>query len=268
MSTPLVKITDVTLSIGDVSPVNNLSLEIGHGELLSLVGASGSGKTLTALSIIGLLPPAVEVKSGSIHYKNDNLLKLDEKRLRRIRGSEIAMIFQEPMTSLNPVMTVGTQIGEAIRLHMNCGKKEALERAEAVLREVQVPEPAMRLRSYPHQLSGGLRQRVMIAIALSCNPSLLIADEPTTALDVTVQAGVMELLQSIKRDRNLSILLITHDIALAAEVSDRIAVIENGAIIETAPPQKLIETPQQDYSKTLIAKARARDGWRANDVEI
>lgn len=262
MSTPLVKITDVTLSIGNVSPVNNLSLEIGHGELLSLVGASGSGKTLTALSIIGLLPSAVEVKSGSIHYKNDNLLKLDEKRLRRIRGGEIAMIFQEPMTSLNPVMTVGTQISEAIRLHMNCGKKEARERAKAVLREVQVPEPAMRLRSYPHQLSGGLRQRVIIAIALSCNPSLLIADEPTTALDVTVQAGVMELLQSIKRERNLSILLITHDIALASEVSDRIAVIENGAIIETATPEELVKTPQQDYSKSLIAKARARDGWR------
>ena len=259
MSQELLKIKNLTLATQSANLVENLALSINKGEFLSLVGASGSGKTLTSLAVMGLLPPAVKINSGSIIFSDLDLIILTEKEKRKIRGNRISMIFQEPMTSLNPVMRVGGQIAEAVLLHQHCSKKEALEIAEQTLKEVMVPDPGARLRNYPHQLSGGLRQRVMIAMALSCNPDLLIADEPTTSLDVTVQAAVMELLDDIRKKRNLSVLLITHDIALASEVSDRIAVIDKGMIVEIGSRDQIISSPTHPVSIKLIEKAHQRE---------
>jgi ABC-type dipeptide/oligopeptide/nickel transport system ATPase component len=255
----IIQIRDLSLTTKSASLVDNLSLSIKQGEFLSLVGASGSGKTMTSLAIMRLLPPAVGINSGQILFDKQDLVQLEEKALRQIRGNRISMIFQEPMTSLNPVMRVGKQIAEAVLLHQQVSKKEALEIAEQTLKEVMVSDPGARLRSYPHQLSGGLRQRVMIAMALSCNPDLLIADEPTTSLDVTVQAAVMDLLDDIRKKRNLSVLLITHDIALASEVSDRIAVIDKGKIVEIGSRGEIISNPSDPVSKKLIAKAHERE---------
>ena len=236
MNDELLRISGLKLAIGEATPVDDLDLSVRRNELVSLVGASGSGKTLTALAVSALL--------------------------RKVRGAHIGMIFQEPMTSLNPVMTIGDQITEGLRLHRDLSRSDALDRAKELLQEVSVPDPADRLRAWPHQLSGGLRQRVMIAMALACDPSLLIADEPTTALDVTVQAGVMQLLHRIRRDRNLGILLITHDIALAAEHSDRIAVIESGRIVEEGPTAQIVNQPQNAVTSSLISAAKKREVWK------
>ena len=263
MNDELLRISGLKLAIGEATPVDDLDLSVGRNELVSLVGASGSGKTLTALAVSALLPTEVVITGGSICLEGKELLDLPEVELRKVRGAHIGMIFQEPMTSLNPVMTIGDQITEGLRLHRDLSRSDALDRAKELLQEVSVPDPGDRLRAWPHQLSGGLRQRVMIAMALACDPSLLIADEPTTALDVTVQAGVMQLLHCIRRDRDLGILLITHDIALAAEHSDRIAVIESGHIVEEGPTAQIVEHPQNAVTTSLISAAKEREEWRS-----
>jgi ABC-type dipeptide/oligopeptide/nickel transport system ATPase component len=255
----LLVIDGLRLSADGFCPVDGATFRIKEGEFVALVGASGSGKTLTALAVIGLLPPEVALTGGSIRLRDRELITLNEKAWRKIRGSQITMIFQEPGTSLNPVMTVGAQIIEAVTQHRRCSRAEARGLALEALRAVQIPDAEMRLRTYPHQLSGGLRQRVMIATALSCRPELLIADEPTTALDVTIQAGIIKLLQRIRRERSLAILLITHDIALAAEAADRIVVMEKGKIIEEGTPQQIIEQPHNTYTVKLIEHCRRRD---------
>ena len=243
-------------------PVDGLRLGVGSGEFVALVGASGSGKTLTALAAVGLLPPGVEVCGGSVRLHGRELLGLGEREWRRLRGRRLAMIFQEPKASLNPTMTIGAQLREAITRHLRCPRREARRLAEESLRAVQMPEPRLRLRAYPHQLSGGLRQRAMIATALSCRPELLIADEPTTALDVTVQAGIVNLLQRLRSERGLAILLITHDIALAAEAVDRIVVIERGRTVEEGPAAEIVARPRHPYTVRLIEHCRRRERWR------
>jgi len=250
----------------DALPVDGLRLYVGSGEFVALVGASGSGKTLTALAAVGLLPPGVKVSGGSVRLHGKELLGQEEKDWRRVRGGHIAMIFQEPKTSLNPTMTIGAQLREAITRHLRCSRRDARRIAEESLRAVQMPEPRLRLRAYPHQLSGGLRQRAMIATALSCRPELLIADEPTTALDVTVQAGIVDLLQRLRGERGLAILLITHDIALAAEAVDRIVVIEKGRTVDEGSAAEIVSRPRHPYTVRLIEHCRRRERWRESTV--
>ena len=255
----LLAIEGLQLAIDDFFPVDGAGFSVDRAEFVALVGESGSGKTLTALSVIGLLPPAARICGGSIRFDGRELIGMSEKEWRRFRGREIGMIFQEPITSLNPVMTIGSQLREAVRTGLN-GSRRAVENAAIeALRAVQMPEPRMRMRSYPHQLSGGLRQRAMIAMALACRPSLLIADEPTTALDVTVQAGIVSLLREIRRERDLTFILITHDIALAAEASDRIVVMRTGKVVEEGPASRIVDNPSHEYTKTLIEFCRSRE---------
>ncbi len=240
-----------------VTAVDNVDLHIDRGEILCLVGESGCGKSVTALSIMGLLqsPPA-KITAGSILFKGTNLRSLSDKHLRRIRGKEIAMIFQEPMTSLNPVFTIGSQIMESILLHQSIPRREARARVLDLLKTVAIPDPEQRFREYPHQLSGGMRQRVMIAMALACNPDLLIADEPTTALDVTIQAQILELLLQLREQFGLAILLITHDLGIVAETADRVAVMYAGRLVESAAAADLFASPLHPYSQGLIQSAK------------
>src|SRR5205085_2575928 len=217
---------------GVVRSVDDVSFNIAEGELMGLVGESGCGKSITALSIMRLIAPPGKIVAGSISFKGEELTTASAERLRQIRGNDIAMIFQDPMTSLNPVYTVGEQIAEALRLHRRLNKKQAWSAAIDAMREVAIPSPERRVSDYPHQLSGGMRQRVMIAMALACDPQLLIADEPTTALDVTIQAQILELLDHLRRTRKLAVLLITHDLGVVAEVADRVAVMYTGKIVE------------------------------------
>src|SRR5215203_3804900 len=237
---------------GLVKAVDGVSFHIDEGELLGLVGESGSGKSITALSVMQLIAPPGKIASGSITFKGENLLEASEERLREIRGDDIAMIFQDPMTSLNPVYTVGEQIAEALRLHRNLNRKQAHEAAVEAMREVSIPDPGRRADDYPHQLSGGMRQRVMIAMALACDPRLLIADEPTTALDVTIQAQILELIDELRRTRNLAVLLITHDLGVVAEVADRVAVMYTGRIVEESPVAELFARPKHPYTEGLL----------------
>ncbi len=239
---------------GIAKAVDGVDLNIYEGEVFGLVGESGSGKSVTALSIIRLIPnPPGEIVSGSILYKGEDLLGLSWEEIRKIRGSEISMIFQEPMTSLNPVFTIGMQVMEIILAHEDCSKQEAFDRSVEMLKLVGIPDPPSRMGEYPHQFSGGMRQRVMIAIALACNPSLLIADEPTTALDVTIQAQILELMQNIKEQRkDAAILLITHNLGVVAETCDRVAVMYGGKIQEVASAQELFTKPQHPYTKGLL----------------
>ena len=255
----LLAIEGLQLAIDDFFPVDGASFCVGRGEFVALVGESGSGKTLTALSTIGLLPPAARIHGGSIRFKGRELTGMSEREWRKVRGREIGMIFQEPMTSLNPVMTIGSQLREAVRTGLGGSRKALEEAAIEALQAVQMPEPRMRMRSYPHQLSGGLRQRAMIAMALACQPSLLIADEPTTALDVTVQAGIISLLQEIRRERNLAVILITHDIALAAEASERIVVMRKGKVVEADSARRIVNNPSHEYTRSLIEHCRRRE---------
>ena len=235
------------------SIVDRVSLSVSEGESLALVGESGSGKTLLALAVMGLLPePQVTVREGRIEWKGADLLALSASARRKVAGREIAMIFQEPTTSLNPVMRIGEQIVEMIRAHEAVSRRAASARATELLRSVQIPEPAARLRAYPHQLSGGQRQRVMIAIALACGPRLLIADEPTTALDVTVQAQVLGLLRERQASLNMALLFITHDLGVVANVADRVAVIYCGQIVESAPVRDIFRAPGHPYTRALI----------------
>ncbi len=221
---------------GVVKAVDGIDFSLGRGETLGLVGESGCGKSVTARSILQLIPqPPGRIVQGEILFEGENLVALPPKQMRKIRGNRISMIFQEPMTSLNPVFSVGNQMTESIRLHQGLSRREALDRAVEMLREVGIPDPEKRTEEYPHQLSGGMRQRVMIAMALSCNPKLLIADEPTTALDVTIQAQILDLMNKVKRDfRRASILLITHDLGVIAEMAQSVVVMYTGRIVEYA----------------------------------
>ena len=239
---------------GTVKAVNNVSFDIYKGEVLGIVGESGSGKSVTSLSINRLIPnPPGEIVSGKVMYNNQNLLDLSYDEMRNIRGKDIAMIFQEPMTSLNPVLKIGVQMNEVLIKHENLSEEEATKRSIEMLDAVGIPSPEQRINEYPHQFSGGMRQRVMIAMALQCNPSLLIADEPTTALDVTIQAQILDLMMDLKDKRKeAAILLITHDLAVVAETCDRIIVMYGGEIQEIAPVEELFKNPLHPYTKALM----------------
>ena len=237
---------------GLVRAVDGVSFHLDEGELLGLVGESGCGKSITALSVMRLVGPPGKIVGGEIWFSGENLLTVSDERMREIRGDDIAMIFQDPMTSLNPVYTVGEQIAEALRQHRNLNRKQAREAAVEAMREVSIPDPARRADDYPHQLSGGMRQRVMIAMALACDPKLLIADEPTTALDVTIQAQILELIDELRRTRNLAVLLITHDLGVVAEVADRVAVMYTGRIVEESPVAELFARPKHPYTEGLL----------------
>ena len=232
--------------------VDGVSFQVGEGETLAVVGESGCGKSVTANSILRLIPEPPGKIAGSIRFRGVDLLKLSDKEMRRVRGNDISMIFQEPMTSLNPVLTVGRQLGETLRLHQRVSRREADARAVEMLRLVGIPEAKRRLGEYPHQLSGGMRQRVMIAIALSCRPKLLIADEPTTALDVTIQAQILDLMKDLKAKVGAAIILITHDLGIVAEVAERVMVMYAGRKVEEAPVEKLFRTPRHPYTQGLF----------------
>ncbi len=237
---------------GVVRSVDGVSFEIDEGELLGLVGESGCGKSITALSIMRLIAPPGKIVGGSIKFKGEELTTATEDRLREIRGNDIGMIFQDPMTSLNPVYTVGEQIAEALRLHRKLDRKAAWVAAIDAMNEVSIPASERRAFDYPHQLSGGMRQRVMIAMALACNPELLIADEPTTALDVTIQAQILELLDGLRQSRKLAVLLITHDLGVVAEVADRVCVMYTGKIVEESGVDELFANPKHPYTQGLL----------------
>jgi oligopeptide/dipeptide ABC transporter ATP-binding protein len=237
---------------GLVKAVNNVSLYIDEGELVGLVGESGCGKSITALSVMKLISAPGKIVGGSITFRGEELTTASDERMRDIRGNDIAMIFQDPMTSLNPVFTVGEQIAEALRLHRKLNKKQAWEAAIEAMKEVSIPSPERRVKDYPHQLSGGMRQRVMIAMALACNPELIIADEPTTALDVTIQAQILELLDELRKTRKLAVLLITHDLGVVAETADRVCVMYTGKIVEQAGVDEIFERPRHPYTQGLL----------------
>jgi len=255
-ATPLLEIKDLHTSFhtldGVVRAVDGIDFEVYQGETLGLVGESGCGKSVTALSILRLLrsPPA-EIR-GRILFEGQNLLDLNKEQIRRIRGNDISMIFQEPMTSLNPVMKIGEQISEAARLHKNMTRQEAWQWAVEMLRMVQIPGPGSRSRQYPHKFSGGMRQRTMIAMALSCNPRLIFADEPTTALDVTIQAQIMTLLQRLKDDFKTAIVLITHNLGIIAEMASRVVVMYAGKVVEEAPVKEIFKDPRHPYTRGLL----------------
>ena len=256
---PLLEVTDLrtyfTTDAGVARAVDGVSLQVEAGETLGIVGESGCGKTVTALSVLGLIPsPPSEIVSGSsIRFNEEELLEVKPARLREIRGHEISMIFQEPMTSLNPVLTVGHQIEEVLRLHRGLKRREARAAGVALLAEVGISEPDQRYDCFPHQMSGGMLQRGMIAIALSCEPRLLIADEPTTALDVTIQAQILDLLVSLQHKHGMALLLITHDLGVIAEVCDRVVVMYGGRVVETGTTEEILSHPKHPYTQGLLA---------------
>lgn len=257
MTEQLLKVNNLTTSLelarGNFNAVDGISFELEAGETVALVGESGCGKSLTALSIMGLVPsPPGRVVGGEILFGNNDLLLKSEKQMQAVRGKDLAMIFQEPMTSLNPLLRIGEQLAEGVRLHEGINRAQAGEKALELLRLVGISSPASRMREYPHQLSGGMRQRVMIAIALACNPRLLIADEPTTALDVTIQAQILHLMQDLQRRLGTAILLITHDLGVVASVADRVLVMYLGRIVEAAPVQQVFRQPLHPYTQGLL----------------
>lgn len=251
--------TSFKMKRGTVKAVNRISFNCEQGEILAIVGESGSGKSVTSLSIMRLLAENAEVTEGEILYKGEDLLKKTLPEIRAMRGNEISMIFQEPMTSLNPVMRIGDQLAESIQLHMKLKKKDALVRAVEMLELVGIPSPAQRVKDYPHQMSGGMRQRVMIAMALSCNPRLLIADEPTTALDVTIQAQILDLIYRLREKLDMGVLLITHDLGVVAEAADRVVVMYCGRVVEEAKVEALFEKPLHPYTQGLLASIPRAD---------
>lgn len=256
MSQSILKISGLKTSFytddGEVPAVADVNFSIEPGEILGVVGESGCGKSVTSLSVMDLVPHPGKIVSGDIRFKDEELTKASKRRMRQIRGNEIAMIFQEPMTSLNPVFTIGSQMIEGIRLHHHFSKKEAANHAVQMLKKAGMPRAEQLLKEYPHQLSGGMRQRVMIAMAMACEPELLIADEPTTALDVTIQAQILELMKRLNEDLNTSILLITHDLGVVAEVCDRIVVMYAGKVVEEGSVRTIFKNPQHPYTEGLI----------------
>jgi len=254
---PLLRVAHLTTTFdtaaGPVAAVDDVSFEIRPGETLGLVGESGSGKSVTALSIMRLVQPPGRIAAGQVDFKGRDLLALGERDMQAVRGAEISLVFQEPMTALNPVFTIGDQIAETLIVHDRAGRREARAQAVELLRAVRIPNAEARVHDYPHQLSGGMRQRVMIAIALACRPSLVIADEPTTALDVTIQAQILDLLREMKDTFHLSLLLITHDLGVVAETADRVAVMYAGRVVETGPVRAILRSPQHPYTRGLLA---------------
>ncbi|MDU5065285.1 MAG: ABC transporter ATP-binding protein [Eggerthella sp.] len=244
--------TEFPVKKGIVRAVEDVSFDVDQGEILAIVGESGSGKSVTSLSIMGLLAEPGHVAGGSLEFEGKDLATLSEKQYRELRGNDMAMIFQEPMTSLNPVYRVGNQIVEAIRTHEKVSKAEAKDRAVDLLRKVGIPSPEARINDYPHQMSGGMRQRVMIAMALACNPKLLIADEPTTALDVTIQAQILDLLRRLRDDTGMAVLLITHDLGVVSETADRVVVMYCGQVVEEAEGRTLFDHPMHPYTLGLL----------------
>ena len=245
--------TQFTTRSGVVRAVDDLSLSLGIGRILGLVGESGCGKTITALSILNLVPPPGRITAGRILFEGRDLRTLPESEMRSIRGARISMVFQEPMTALNPVFTVGNQIGEVLITHQHISRREALGGSVELLRSVGIPSPEKRVREYPHQLSGGMRQRVMIAMAIACRPSLILADEPTTALDVTIQAHILELLGRIQAEMGMAMILVTHDLGLIAERAHEVAVMYAGRIVEQATTRELFADPRHPYTRGLMA---------------
>lgn len=255
--------------VGTVRAVDGVSFHINRGETLGIVGESGCGKSVTAMTLLHLIPmPPGELVSGRAVFEGDDLFAMSAERIRKVRGNRISMIFQEPMTSLNPVFTIGNQICESILLHQGLEPKAAEEKAVVMLKMVGIPEPGRRLREYPHQLSGGMRQRVMIAMALSCNPALLIADEPTTALDVTVQAQILELMMDLQAQINMSIMMITHDLGVIAETADRVIVMYCGKIVESADVRSIFHAPLHPYTRQLLGSVPRLDaeGRRLQEI--
>ena len=254
---PLLDVQDLTVVFegarAPVTAVDHVSFQIAAGETLGLVGESGSGKSVTAFSILRLIQPPGRIAGGRVLFEGRDLLTLPEPDMRQVRGARISLIFQEPMTALNPVMRVGDQIAEALTVHGLARGPAARIRAVELLDAVRIADPARRVRDYPHQLSGGMRQRVMIAIALACRPPLIIADEPTTALDVTIQAQVLQLLRELKEQFQLALLLITHDFGIIAEMADRVAVMYHGQLVETGPVRQILRAPAHEYTRSLLA---------------
>jgi oligopeptide transport system ATP-binding protein len=239
---------------GTVYAVNGVSFHLDQGETIGVVGESGCGKSVTMMSIMRLIPiPPGEIASGQAFYNGKDLFQLKDKEMEEIRGKDIAMVFQDPMTAFNPVLTIGKQLGEPLHFHLGLEKQELKERSAELLAKVGIPEPMNRLKDYPHQFSGGMRQRAMIAMALSCSPSILIADEPTTALDVTIQAQIVELVQSIRADMNMSVIWITHDLGVVAEIAERVIVMYAGFIVEEARVDDIYEDPRHPYTHALLA---------------
>ena len=272
MSEPLLELKNLVTSFrtdsGWVRAVDGGSFEIEHGKTVGLVGESGCGKTVTAMSIVDLLPkPSGNVLEGEILFKGHDLRKAKHKRMREVRGGEIGVIFQEPMAALNPVHRIGKQLVEAIRLHKKVSARRALEEAVEWLEKVGIPAPEKRVSEYPHQLSGGMRQRVMIAIALCCHPDLIIADEPTTALDVTVQAQILELLGAMRHETGTAVLMITHDLGVIAEQCDEVVVMYAGRIVERAPVKELFANPQHAYTKGLLGSIPRLDSERKSELQ-
>ncbi|PUB19037.1 ABC transporter ATP-binding protein [Yoonia sediminilitoris] len=254
---------------GEVHAVNDVSFELRPGELLGVVGESGSGKSVTMMSLLGLLPsPPANVRGGQVTFDGRDLLKVNPDELRSVRGAKIGFIFQDPMTSLNPVFTVGNQIMEPLRKHMGLNKREAAVRAQELLELVGIPDAARRLLDYPHQFSGGMRQRVMIAIALACDPQVLIADEPTTALDVTIQAQILELMKELRSKLGMAVIWITHDLGVIAGIADRVMVMYAGQVVEHAPVEELFQNPQHPYTRALLKTIPTISGERAARLTI
>ena len=258
--TPLLEVRGLSVRFGGVLAADAVSMSVYPGETLAVVGESGSGKSVTAMSVLGLIPePPGRTEAGEVLWRPDpradpvDLLRLPEKEMRAVRGAQIAMIFQEPMTSLNPVYTIGDQIAEAVLLHRGVSAGEAEAAARAALEAVGVADPGARLHEYPHQASGGMRQRYMIAMALACRPRLLLADEPTTALDVTIQAQILELLRSLQAERQMAVMLITHDLGVVAENADRVVVMQGGRVLEVAGVEELFADPRHPYTRGLLA---------------
>lgn len=254
---------------GEVHAVNDVSFDLKAGELLGVVGESGSGKSVTMMSLLGLLPmPPAEIRAGRVMFDGKDLLKVSAEELRQVRGGKIGFVFQDPMTSLNPVFTVGYQIAEPLRKHMGLSKKDAAVRSKELLELVGIPDAERRLDDYPHQFSGGMRQRVMIAIALACDPQVLIADEPTTALDVTIQAQILELMQELREKLGMAVIWITHDLGVIAGIADRVMVMYGGQVVEHAPVHELFSNPQHPYTAALLKTIPSISGGRAKRLTV
>src|SRR4051794_13496365 len=263
---PVLSVEDLRVQFwtgtGTVYAVNGISFDIAPGETLGIVGESGCGKSVSALSLLGLLPRAGRVKAGKAHFDNRDLLQMKDRELRKLRGKEIAMIFQDPMTSLNPVLTIGRQLREPLETHFGMSRKEATKRAAELVERVGIPSPRARLSDYPHQFSGGMRQRAMIAMALACKPKLMIADEPTTALDVTIQAQILTLLRELVTEENTALILITHDLGVVAGMCERVNVMYAGMFMETGSAEQLFETPRHPYTLGLLQSVPRLDATR------